>query len=93
MKPANSRPAAGAATGQPVGVHSPMDEFENQLRTLTLQELLARKGQLDSELDALVDRRSLLKTLAERLELTPEAVRITGAIFEVEKEIKEREKP
>jgi hypothetical protein len=37
-----------------------------------------RRHALQSELDALVDRRSACNTEAERLELIPEAVRIIG---------------
>jgi hypothetical protein len=53
----------------------------------TVAELTKRNGELQSELEALVDRRSACKTEAERLELIPEAVRITGEIRRVEDEI------
>jgi hypothetical protein len=53
----------------------------------TVATLTERRQALQSELDALVDRRSACKTQAERLELIPEAVRIMGEIQRVEDEI------
>ena len=50
----------------------------------TAAELIKQRRQLQSELNDLVDRRSAGKTQAERLELVPEAVRITGAMQRVE---------
>ena len=40
---------------------------------------------LKAELHALVDKRARMKTTKERLTLVPEAVRITGALSDVEK--------
>ena len=52
----------------------------------TADELIKQRRQLQSELNDLVARRSAGKTQAERLELVPEAVRITGAMQRVEEE-------
>ena len=52
----------------------------------TATELIKQRQDLQSELNDLVDRRSACKTEAERLELVPEAVRITGAMQRVEEE-------
>jgi hypothetical protein len=52
-----------------------------------LNGMLKNKRKLDAELRALVDRRSLLTTEAERLKLIPDAVRITGAMAKVQKQI------
>jgi hypothetical protein len=52
-----------------------------------LKSMTQRKQELEAELDRLVDRRSLCKTQAETLKLIPEAVKITGAIQRIEREI------
>ena len=57
------------------------------MSTPNLTTLLARRQELDEELAQIAYLRSLFKTEAERLKLIPEAVRITGAIVEVEHEI------
>ena len=56
----------------------------------TVAELAKRKQELQSELEALVDRRSACVTEAERLELVPEAVRITGEMHQVEDELEKQ---
>ena len=56
----------------------------------TVAELTKRKRELQSELEALVDRRSACKTEAERLLLIPEAVRITGEMHQVEEELEKQ---
>lgn len=62
------------------------------MRTLNLKELVARKEEAEAELTALVEKRARLKTKAARLKLIPDAVRITGAINALEKQIAEHSK-
>ena len=57
------------------------------MRAQKLNGMLKNKRKLDAELRALVDRRSLLTMEAERLKLIPDAVRITGAMAKVQKQI------
>jgi hypothetical protein len=57
------------------------------MRTSTLHALFDRKEALQKALEDLADSRSRAKTQSERLRLIPEAVRITGKIAEVEREI------
>ena len=51
---------------------------------ITAAELIKQGRDLQKELNNLVDRRSACKTQIERLELIPEAVRITRAMQQVE---------
>ncbi len=52
----------------------------------TVAELTEQRHQLQRELDNLVARRSACKTQPERLQLIPEAVRLTGEMQQVEEE-------
>ena len=54
-----------------------------------MTELQQKKHELQHELEQLVDRRSQCATETDRLKLIPEAVRITGGISEVERQIEE----
>jgi hypothetical protein len=54
-----------------------------------IEDLLRRKQEFQYELEQLVERRSHCATEVDRLKLIPEAVRITGAISGVERQIEE----
>jgi uncharacterized protein YigA (DUF484 family) len=66
--------------------------FLADMRAPTLKEHLARKQDAEAELTALANKRERLKTEAARLKLIPDAVRITGAIVALEKQIAKRSK-
>lgn len=57
------------------------------MNTARMNSLVHRQRELKEELNRLVDRRSEMKTVAERLTVIPEAVRITAALREVDLEI------